>query len=57
MATAVTVEKATEELSAYGSARSTVEGKPFSTDELRNIHAYWRACNYLTLSMKMWLLV
>ncbi len=34
-------------LSAYGQARSTVQGTPLSADELRRIDAYWRACNYL----------
>ena len=38
-------------LSAYGVARSTVEGTPLSTEDLRKIHAYWRACNYLSLGM------
>ena len=38
-------------LSAYGTARSTVQGTPLSTEELRKIHAYWRACNYLSLGM------
>src|SRR4051812_5695117 len=38
-------------LSAYGPARSTVQGKPLSADELRNVHAYWRACNFLSLGM------
>jgi xylulose-5-phosphate/fructose-6-phosphate phosphoketolase len=38
-------------LSAFGPARSTISGKPLSTDELRKTHAYWRACNYLTLGM------
>jgi len=38
-------------LSAYGPARSTVSGKPLSAEELRKMHAYWRACNYLTLGM------
>jgi len=38
-------------LSAYGPARSTVQGKPLSAEELRNIHAYWRACNFLSLGM------
>jgi len=38
-------------LSAFGPARSTVSGKALSTDELRKTHAYWRACNYLTLGM------
>jgi xylulose-5-phosphate/fructose-6-phosphate phosphoketolase len=38
-------------LSAYGPARSTVQGKPLHAEELRKIHAYWRACNYLSLGM------
>ncbi|HJY08761.1 MAG TPA: hypothetical protein VJ323_20750, partial [Bryobacteraceae bacterium] len=38
-------------LSAYGVARSTVQGSPLSADEVRKIHAYWRACNYLGLGM------
>jgi xylulose-5-phosphate/fructose-6-phosphate phosphoketolase len=40
-----------ESLSAYGKARSTVEGSPLSAGELRRIDAYWRACNYLSLGM------
>jgi xylulose-5-phosphate/fructose-6-phosphate phosphoketolase len=40
-----------ESLSAYGTARATVSGAPLSADELRKIHAYWRACNYLALGM------
>jgi xylulose-5-phosphate/fructose-6-phosphate phosphoketolase len=38
-------------LSAYGKARSTVQGTPLSPEELRKTHAYWRACNYLALGM------
>src|SRR3982751_1586269 len=38
-------------LSAYGKARSTVQGAPLSTDLLRKTDAYWRACNYLSLGM------
>ena len=38
-------------LSAYGTARSTVQGTPLRAEELRKIHAYWRACNYLSLGM------
>src|SRR5437763_4078416 len=38
-------------LSAYGVARSTVQGAPLSAEELRKTHAYWRACNYLSLGM------
>ena len=38
-------------LSAYGNARSTIPGSPLSADELRKVHAYWRACNYLALGM------
>src|SRR6516162_1207190 len=38
-------------LSAYGPARSTVQGAALSPEELRKTHAYWRACNYLSLGM------
>ncbi len=38
-------------LSAYGNARSTIQGSPLSSEELRKIHAFWRACNYLALGM------
>ena len=38
-------------LSAYGKARSTIQGAPLSADELRKTIAYWRACNYLSLGM------
>ena len=47
--TARTTEK--NALSAYGNARSTVQGAPLSPEELRKTHAYWRACNYLSLGM------
>jgi xylulose-5-phosphate/fructose-6-phosphate phosphoketolase len=35
--------------SAYGEARSTVEGSSLDPDELRKIDAYWRAANYLSV--------
>lgn len=38
-------------ISAFGVARSTVEGTPLSADELHNLHAYWRAANYLAVGM------
>ena len=38
-------------LSAYGQARATVAGAPLSAEELRKVHAYWRACNYLAIGM------
>src|SRR5271156_2214364 len=40
-----------DKISAYGTARSTVEGTPLSPDELRKIDAYWRASLYLSLGM------
>jgi xylulose-5-phosphate/fructose-6-phosphate phosphoketolase len=40
-----------QSLSAFGSARSTVEGTPLSPEALRKTHAYWRACNYLSIGM------
>ncbi len=36
---------------AFGPARSTVAGTPLSADELRRTHAYWLACNYLSMGM------
>ena len=38
-------------LSAFGPARSTVEGAPLTPEELRQLDAFWRACNYLALGM------
>jgi xylulose-5-phosphate/fructose-6-phosphate phosphoketolase len=40
-----------ESISAYGTARSTVEGAPLSPEELEQIDAYWRASLYLCLGM------
>jgi xylulose-5-phosphate/fructose-6-phosphate phosphoketolase len=39
------------DISAYGTARSTVKGAPLSSDELRKIDAYWRASLYLCMGM------
>jgi len=39
------------ELTSYGVARSTVKGAPLSHEELRKLHAFWRAANYLALGM------
>jgi xylulose-5-phosphate/fructose-6-phosphate phosphoketolase len=39
------------EISAFGPARATVGGAPLSTDEVRKLDAYWRACCYLILGM------
>src|SRR5215475_1084672 len=47
----LTMDVVQESLSAYGTARATVSGAPLSAEELRKIHAYWRACNYLALGM------
>jgi len=44
-------EPSTTSLSAYGKARSTIQGSPLSPEELRKTQAYWRACNYLALGM------
>jgi xylulose-5-phosphate/fructose-6-phosphate phosphoketolase len=38
-------------LSAFGRARSTVQGTPLAADELARLHAFWRACNYLAAGM------
>jgi xylulose-5-phosphate/fructose-6-phosphate phosphoketolase len=52
MATTATMESQfPQDLSAYGKARSTIQGAPLSADELQKTHAFWRACNYLILGM------
>lgn len=38
-------------ISAFGQARSTIEGTPLSAEELKNLHAFWRASNYLAVGM------
>jgi xylulose-5-phosphate/fructose-6-phosphate phosphoketolase len=38
-------------ISAYGPARSTIQGMPLSPDDLRKIDAYWQASLYLCLGM------
>ena len=40
-----------ESISAYGPARATVKGTPLSTEELRQIDAYWQTSLYLCLAM------
>ncbi len=47
----VTNESTDHSLSAYGKARSTVQGEPLSSEELRKTDAYWRACTYMALGM------
>ncbi|MGK7905834.1 MAG: phosphoketolase [Synechococcus sp.] len=34
-----------------GQVGSTVQGTPLGAEELRKMHAYWRACNYLAAGM------
>lgn len=48
-----TPSRATQDMSisAYGKARSTIEGTPLSTEELNHLHAFWRASNYLAAGM------
>ncbi|MEI9998902.1 MAG: phosphoketolase family protein [Verrucomicrobiota bacterium] len=41
----------TSSISAYGEARSTIQGTPLSPDELRQMDAYWRTTLYLCLGM------
>src|ERR1700752_2418896 len=42
---------AVNELSAYEIARATIAGTPLSDTELRRMHAFWSACNYLAVGM------
>src|SRR5271168_213895 len=51
MTPSAAAEKANKSISAYGTARTTVQGSPLSAEELRKTHAFWRACNYLALGM------
>ncbi len=51
MPTVAADTKPASDLSAYGQARSTISGAPLSDEELHRTHAYWRACNYLSLGM------
>src|SRR5277367_5045423 len=46
-----TKESDLDSISAYGQARSTVPGSPLTPEELKNVHAYWRACCYLAAGM------
>ena len=39
------------DLSAFGPARSTIQGKPLNDEEARKTHAFWSACNYLAVGM------
>ena len=47
----VATSTAINDLSAYGIARSTIQGTPLDEEELRKTHAFWSACNYLALGM------
>ena len=51
MLTVETHDSDTESLSAYGIARSTIQGTPLADPELKNMHEYWQACCYLAAGM------
>jgi xylulose-5-phosphate/fructose-6-phosphate phosphoketolase len=40
-----------QSISAYGAARSTVEGSPLEPEELQRMHAYWHATLFLSAGM------
>jgi xylulose-5-phosphate/fructose-6-phosphate phosphoketolase len=48
-----TPERLTPEfsVSAFGNARSTIKGEPLNAEELRKLHAFWQAANYLAVGM------
>src|SRR4051812_49354360 len=46
---AVTLEK--KSISAYGPARSSVQGSPLEAVELQRMQAYWNATLYLSVGM------
>jgi xylulose-5-phosphate/fructose-6-phosphate phosphoketolase len=39
------------DLSPYQRTRSTIQGTPLTSEELRKTQIYWRTCNYLSLGM------
>jgi xylulose-5-phosphate/fructose-6-phosphate phosphoketolase len=39
------------DLSPFGRARASVDGAPLDAAELSDVHAFWRACNYLAAGM------
>lgn len=47
----VASQPAINKLSAFGTARSTVQGAPLTEDEAKKTQAFFRACNYLALGM------
>jgi xylulose-5-phosphate/fructose-6-phosphate phosphoketolase len=51
MTTATPALQPSQELSAFGRARATVQGAPLGAEELHKTDAFWRACNYLILGM------
>jgi xylulose-5-phosphate/fructose-6-phosphate phosphoketolase len=40
-----------QSIGAFGAARATITNLPLDSEQLRNIDAYWRACNYLAVGM------
>ena len=47
----VASRSAVNDLSAFGTARSTIQGTPLSNEEARKTQAFWSACNYLAVGM------
>ena len=47
----VASQTAINKISAFGTARSTIQGAPLTEDEAKKMHALFRACNYLALGM------
>ena len=39
------------DITAFGPARSTIRAKARKPGEINQLHAFWRACNYLALGM------
>jgi xylulose-5-phosphate/fructose-6-phosphate phosphoketolase len=46
-----TVATVSESISAYGPARSTVQGSPLEPQELRRLRTYWHATLFLSAVM------
>jgi xylulose-5-phosphate/fructose-6-phosphate phosphoketolase len=51
MGTTLEKSSASKSISAFGTARSTVEGAPLSKEEVSKTEAYWQACCYVMLGM------
>ncbi len=45
------ISSSVSSITPYGKARATITDQPLSAEEVRKLHAWWRACNYLAVGM------